>query len=251
MSERRVLASRNLALGLGKGAAVAGGLAVLMEFVDRPVARRFEAHTGAVFHLANLLTGFGEAVWWLAPSLAVFLAARFIWRNPVSAAGGLFVFMSVTVSGILVDVFKCILGRARPGLWFSKGIYGFSYFKFSSAYQSFPSGHAACAAGACAALSLVLPRYRIVWIPMGLVIGFTRVVVTAHYVSDVVAATLFSSVVVLAIRHAFLHYGLVVGDALRPDNVRADSLLAAKIVGSGSTATNAVGPAQLLVHTDQ
>lgn len=232
---------------------MAGGLAVLMEFVDRPVARRFEAHTGAMFHLAELLTGFGQAVWWLAPSLAVFLAARFIWRNPVPAAGGLFVFMSVTVSGILVDIIKFILGRARPGLWFSKGVYGFSYFKFSAAYQSFPSGHAACAAGACAALSLILPRYRIVWIPTGLLIGFTRVVVTAHYVSDVVAATLFASVAVLAVRHTFSHYGLVVGDALRPDEVRADSLLAARIVGGSGSAvpTNTVGPAQLLAHTDQ
>jgi membrane-associated phospholipid phosphatase len=238
---------------LATAAAVAAGLAVLMAFVDRPVAHYFEAHTGPVFRMAALLTGFGEAVWWLAPSLAVFLAGRFVWRNSVSAAGALFVFVSVAVSGILVDIIKVILPRARPGLWFTKGLYGFSYFKFTAAYQSFPSGHAACAAGACTALSLILPRYRIVWIPMGLLIGFSRVVVTAHYVSDVVAATLFSYVAVLAIKNRFSKYGLTIGNVLRPGDVRADSVLAARIVGAAGLAapTTAVRPARLVVDTDQ
>jgi membrane-associated phospholipid phosphatase len=240
---RRYLASGAISLATGAGVALC--LALLMRFVDRPVAERFHVHTGMLHHVATLLTGLGEAPWWLGPSLLVFGVARFIWRSPVHAAAGLFVFASVTVSGVLVDFIKLALGRARPDLWFSKGIYGFSYLQFTAAYQSFPSGHAACVSGACVALAIVLPRYRFIWVPLGLVIGFTRVIVTAHYVSDVVAATLFSAVVVLWLRDAFARRGLIIGDVSRPGAPHVTSVLAARIVGK------AVTPVPSLVQTDR
>jgi membrane-associated phospholipid phosphatase len=214
---------------------VAVGFALLMRFIDRPVAHYFQVHDGANFHLASLLTGFGEAGWWLAPALVVFVLARFVRRNPAWAAGGLFVFSSVVVSGLLADIIKFIFGRARPELWFSDGIYGFSYLQFTAAYQSFPSGDVACGTAASAALVLVLPRYRLVWITTGLAIGFSRITVAAHYVSDVIAAMLLAVLVVVAMRDVFARFGLSIGNVLRRESVLVSSALAAKVVGKNTT----------------
>jgi membrane-associated phospholipid phosphatase len=209
----------------------------MMQFVDRPLAQYFSAHAGAMFRLASFLTRFGDALWWLLPSLVLFLAARFLWRSPTWAARALFVFTSVAVCGILVDLIKLIAGRARPELWFTQGIYGFSYPHLQALYQSFPSGHAACASGGAVALSLLFPRHRRFWVAAGAALGLSRVIVTAHYLSDVVAAGLLAALIVLELWRTFARYGLVLRTAGSPGGVRLYSLLAARIVGG------AVGPA--------
>jgi membrane-associated phospholipid phosphatase len=220
------------------------GLGLMMQFVDRPLAQYFSTHAGAMFRLASFLTRFGDALWWLLPSLVLFLAARFLWRSPTWAARALFVFTSVAVCGILVDLIKLIAGRARPELWLTQGIYGFSYPHLQALYQSFPSGHAACASGAGVALSLLFPRQRPWWIAVGAALGLSRVVVTAHYLSDVVAAGLLAALIVLELRRTFACYGLVLGTARGPGSVRLHSTLAARLVGGALGGAPAVGHAR-------
>jgi membrane-associated phospholipid phosphatase len=216
----------------------------MMRFVDRPLAQYFAAHAGAVFQVAAYLTRFGDPLWWLLPSLALFLAARFIWRCPAWAARALFIFSSVAIPGILVDLIKLIAGRARPELWLTQRIYGFSYPHLQALYQSFPSGHAACATGAGVALALLFPRHRPVWVAVGLGLGLTRVVVTAHYLSDVVAATLLAALIVLELRRILARHGLVLGIPARPGGVQLHSLFAARLAGSMAVPPIAAGSVQ-------
>lgn len=54
-------------------------------------------------------------------------------------------------------------------------------------HRSFPSGHAATAAGFAIALSLTFPRGTVVFLILALFAGFQRVVSGAHYPSDVLA----------------------------------------------------------------
>ncbi|HXN09601.1 MAG TPA: phosphatase PAP2 family protein [Steroidobacteraceae bacterium] len=220
------------ALPLGLIALVTAGLGLMMQYVDRPLAHCFALHAGPLFQVASFLTRFGNALWWLLPSLALFLVARFIWRSPAWAARALFVFTSVAVCGILVDLIKLLAGRARPELWFSQGIYGFSYPHLQALYQSFPSGHAACASSAGVALSLLFPRHRPLWVAVALVLGLTRVIVTAHYLSDVVAASLLAALIVLELRRVFARHGLVLGGASSPGAVQLHSPFAARLAGS-------------------
>jgi membrane-associated phospholipid phosphatase len=229
---------RASAAGLPWGliALVTAGLGLMMQFVDRPLAQCFAAHAGALYQVASFLTRFGDALWWLLPSLALYLAARFLWRSPAWAARALFLFTSVAACGILVDLVKLIAGRARPELWFTQGIYGFSYPHLQALYQSFPSGHAACASGAGIALSLLFPRHRPVWVTVGLVLGLTRVVVTAHYLSDVVAATLLAALIVFELRRLFARHGLVLGSEFGPGAVQLRSPWAARIAGGAHLA---------------
>lgn len=221
-----------LALSWRLIAFVTAGLGLLMLYVDRPLAHCFALHAGALFEVASFLTRFGNALWWLLPSFALFLVARFLWRSPAWAARALFVFTSVAVCGILVDLIKLLAGRARPELWLSQGIYGFSYPHLQALYQSFPSGHAACASGAGVALSLLFPRQRRLWVAVAMVLGLTRVVVTAHYLSDVVAASLLAALIVLELRRVFARHGLVLGGASSPGAVLLHSPIAVRLAGS-------------------
>ena len=173
--------------------AVFAALVVMLVLVlDRQVTQLFATRSGLLYEAASVLTHLGEVPWSLGPPSLVFLVARYVLRRPGLATRALFVFASVAASGLLVDVVKALVGRARPGLWLDDGIYGFFFLRRSTVYQSFPSGHTACATGACFALAALAPCYRLRLMAAGLLIGLTRVVVTAHYLSDVLCAAALS-----------------------------------------------------------
>lgn len=135
--DRRTSAAWSRALPMALGA----GALALLSLLDRPIALQLHGLRGTeLIQVAALVTKLGQAQWWLASSLLLFLSARFLWRSPTTAARALFVFASVAGAGLASDVLKFICGRARPQLWFDHHIYGFSFFHFSAAYQSFPSG---------------------------------------------------------------------------------------------------------------
>ena len=184
---------------------------LLVLALDRQVTQLFATHRGPLFEVAAWLTHLGEVPWSLGPPALVFLVARYLLRRPGLATRALFVFVSIATSGLLVDVVKALVGRARPGLWLSDGIYGFFFLRLSNVYQSFPSGHTACATAACFALAALAPCYRRLLMVTGLLIGLTRVVVTAHYLSDVLCAAALSLLVVTLLRRLFAHRGWLFG----------------------------------------
>jgi len=186
--------------------------------LDRQVTQLFATHSGLLYEAASVLTHLGEVPWSLGPPALVFLIARYVMQRPGLATRALFVFASVATSGLLVDVVKALVGRARPGLWLDDGIYGFFFLRLTTVYQSFPSGHTACATGACFALAALAPCYRRSLLVAGLLIGLTRVVVTAHYLSDVLCAAALSLLVVTLLRRQFARRGwLFVPEAVRQD----------------------------------
>jgi undecaprenyl-diphosphatase len=82
---------------------------------------------------------------------------------------------------------KIVLGRARPD-------YGaeFTFFSLDAHYNSFPSGHSADAFVSSVFLYYLLKdsrygAYRFLPPAYALVIAVSRVVVSAHYPSDVIA----------------------------------------------------------------
>ena len=180
---------------------------LLILALDRRVTQLFSTHSGLLYEVASVLTHLGEVPWSLGPPALVFLVARYVLRRPGLATRALFVFASVAASGLLVDVVKALVGRARPGLWLEEGIYGFFFLRLTTVYQSFPSGHTACASGACFALAALAPCYRRRLMVAGLLLGLTRVVVTAHYLSEVLCAAALSLLVVSLLRRQFARRG--------------------------------------------
>jgi len=169
-------------------------------YVDIPVAKFFHSlHRDSFYALCNFLTHLGESQWYLIPSLLLF----FVYRrsDALIARASLFIFASVAASGILVNLVKMIFGRMRPKLFFNEGLYGFDWFHVGYAYASFPSGHATTLIGAWFAFALISPKYRIPFLVTGVLLALTRAVLSAHYISDILAGGALGAAVTLICYH--------------------------------------------------
>jgi membrane-associated phospholipid phosphatase len=102
----------------------------------------------------------------------------------------LYVCVSASIAIIIGDGFKYLLGRHRPIMLFEHHAYGFHFFSSKWALNSTPSGHTLRAFAILTALSFLYRRFAVVFISVAVVIGASRVAVTAHYPSDVVFGAL-------------------------------------------------------------
>ena len=95
--------------------------------------------------------------------------------------------LAVTIAMLLGETLKWFFGRFRPELLFEQGLYGFSFFADKGSRHSFPSGHTFRIFSAMTALSLVWPKARPWLISAACLVGISRVLVTKHYPSDILA----------------------------------------------------------------
>jgi undecaprenyl-diphosphatase len=117
-----------------------------------------------------------------------------------AGAGGL---VGLAVGGLANQVAKHAVCRGRPGLldgWGvdtpgARGLDGGArdaarqFFRWpclgDARFHSFPSGHATTAFAVAAALSWAVPARRRVWVAVAAGIGLSRVLLNAHFASDV------------------------------------------------------------------
>jgi membrane-associated phospholipid phosphatase len=83
-----------------------------------------------------------------------------------------------------------LFGRARPRLWLRGEPGGFFHWHWSSDYQSFPSGHTATSVAAAVILGTLLPRWRRGFTAFAVLIAASRLVLDAHFLSDVLAGAM-------------------------------------------------------------
>lgn len=169
-----------VAVGLAIGAA----LPVLILAVDKPLLLALHRLPPAANRIAWSIGEAGVFMFWVAPLLlgAVILA----WRGRSrGAALCLHAFCAAALAGIIVNVFKVLLGRGRPSLLIRDGFYGFDFLRLSSRYHSFPSGHSSVIGAIIAVGHLARPRWSLLWWVLLAVIAFCRVPAGSHYLSDV------------------------------------------------------------------
>ncbi|MBI3829168.1 MAG: phosphatase PAP2 family protein [Planctomycetes bacterium] len=180
---------------------IAAGLcACSYAYWDQPLAKYFDEHKD-LKPAAKYLTLLGDSLWYLPTSLLAFLYFRYRSKSPLWARRFGFIFLTVLISGLLALVMKVSLGRARPGEFLDSGVYGFKLFQMSPKFLSFPSGHGTTCLALAWALSFIFPRWGKLFIPLGVALAFTRVILTAHYLGDVLGGmTLgtFSAILVKA-----------------------------------------------------
>jgi len=154
----------------------------------------------------DAITDIGLAKWYEWPTGLVAVIGFILWRTkkmpekflPLWRAS-IQIFASVAGAGLFTDVLKRLFARARPVEFLQHGIYGFFHWHEAFGhntyhFQSFPSGHATTMMSLGTAITLTLPeKYRWARIPVFAftgVIAASRIMVTAHYPSDVIAGTI-------------------------------------------------------------
>ena len=98
----------------------------------------------------------------------------------------LYICICGAIAIIIGDGLKYLLGRYRPIMLFEHNYYGLHFFSSEWALNSTPSGHTLRAFTILTGLSMLYRRFTPVFISIAILIGISRVVVTAHYPSDIV-----------------------------------------------------------------
>jgi undecaprenyl-diphosphatase len=202
-------------------------LLLCMLFVDAPAAEAARRLPPSLQWAFDQITDFGKSGWFLWPTGILFLGLTFVPRERLTpiARGVLaalmvrvgFLFLAVGVPGLFVTILKRLIGRARPVVTAGADPFVFVPFKWSAAYASLPSGHATTAFSVLVAFGILWPRARAVLWLYALSIVASRIVVGAHYPSDVLAGAVTGTLGTLLVRRYFAlrHVGFSIG----PDGV--------------------------------
>ncbi len=200
--------------GVRIGTAVAATtilVAVSIESVDRSLALFLHTRDADLHAVFELIGRLGEAWGWLLLFGLAFAGLH--WGGelprlrpvvePMRALSAIpaFLFASIAASGLVVDVMKIGFGRLRPKLLFQLDLYGFTWLSWRPDHWSFPSGHTATIVALFGALWWLWPQHLLFYILAAAIVAGSRIVVGAHYPSDVMAGAL---VAVLSTRYVAL-----------------------------------------------
>ncbi len=158
-------------------------------------------------------TNVGRSNWMLIPTGAAVALALVLRRTHQSlrsaAAHGLiastigFVFVSVGGAGLITNLTKNIIGRARPTLFATEGPFSFKLFAFTPDHASFPSGHATNIFALATVIVILWPRARVLVYTVAAWVAASRVLIGVHYFTDAVAGAVIGTVFPYWVRDRF------------------------------------------------
>jgi undecaprenyl-diphosphatase len=169
---------------------VMGASMVLLDQRTVSAVARLPAWVALAF---KWLTDFGRSSWFLLPLgfciLALALSSPFMDRigrrvSAIVATRLSFLFAAIALPDVFVTVEKHLIGRRRPS---SLGPFAYDPFSWSPAFASLPSAHAATACSVAVAFGALFPQIRFHLWTYALLIMASRIVISAHYPSDVMA----------------------------------------------------------------
>ena len=109
--------------------------------------------------------------------------------------------LAMAIAGVAGTVIKRSIPRARPSV---KSELHWGGPRFSSKYHSFPSGHVGASTAFFGVLFIARRRVGLVCLPIPILIGFSRMYIGAHYLSDVVCAAVLGILCALAVAYFLL-----------------------------------------------
>jgi membrane-associated phospholipid phosphatase len=164
-------------------------------------------------------TDFGRLTWILIPTggllvLFAFLASPALPRisRGVLAASAVrlsFLFTATALPGLAATTVKRLIGRGRPLVGGSADPFLYLPLGWKVEYASLPSGHATNAFAAAVAIGALWPRTRPLMWAYAVVIALSRVALTAHFPSDVLAGAFLGIGGALLVRRWFAARRLV------------------------------------------
>lgn len=176
-------------------------------FIDEPLARYFHGASPSLRAVFAFITNFGQGGVYLVPLGLIVIAALWL-RLPALAWRSGFVFAAVAIPGLLIDIFKPVFGRARPELLFRENLFGFTWRGPHADLWSFPSGHSVTIVALATALYAIYPPAWPAYVLLALLVTASRIIVDAHYLSDVIAGAYVGFVGAWAVAAAAKHRGI-------------------------------------------
>lgn len=161
--------------------AAAGALALLRN--DSSSAQYWASHrTETNQRIANAVSCWGDFPRGWLMLLALIGGAGWFARKPNWRIAALAALLAGSAAGLQVHAIRFTVGRARPSTEAAAGFYGPT---LDRAYHSFPSAHTTCAFAVATALLLMMPLLGGPAVMAAMLVGWSRLALTAHYPTDV------------------------------------------------------------------
>lgn len=139
---------------------------------------------------ARIITDLGKAeIYYLILGLVWILA--WLFKSKIARNREVRRFCLVALGAMLFassanTILKNVIGRMRPILPLDYDPMVFVPFELHYYFQSFPSGHTATVFCWLAILHKQNPRWAMIWAPVAILVGISRVAVQNHFLSDVI-----------------------------------------------------------------
>lgn len=189
------------------GLIVAAIYFLLYQYVDLPTAVYLETYLPpALEQISRYFSLIATPKIWMALSLLGFI--YFALCNVKNKFNNLvrdilLLSSSVFIAQSIGSVLKYAIGRARPILYFNDHIYGFHFLTNDKIFHSSPSGHTLTIFALAAMASILHRRFAPLFFTIAVLVGTSRVLLTEHYISDVLFGAYFGIVCAF-----FAHYSL-------------------------------------------
>jgi membrane-associated phospholipid phosphatase len=180
--------------------------AIAMSFYFDDSVRDFlmQHQTAAMRNFMRYVSLFGD---WPTHAAAGLVLLGLAWRRGSEEWTRILLAMllAMMLAGVAGTVTKRTVPRARPSVQTDTRWGG---PRFSSKYHSFPSGHVGASTAFFAVLLIARRRLGLACLPIPILIGFSRMYIGAHYLSDVVCAAILGTLCALVVAHfLFLQIG--------------------------------------------
>jgi len=180
------------------GALAATAFAVGLGGLDQTLASWFAVPVSQTWrHVMALVSEIGRPLYWVTGLGALFVMAAFLRRRTEHLSHfhlserTFRALSALTFAGAAAyagaGFLKVLVGRSRPSLWFGDGTATWGPFGLSHDWWALPSSHAAVAAALAMTAARLAPRFGVVFFALALLVMISRVWLTAHWFSDVVA----------------------------------------------------------------
>lgn len=198
---------------------------IFLGFFDHPLSTLAHAQSTEVVNFFAEVTRWGESDWILYPSAALLVVtaivavliprrmARLALIEMIELYG--LIFVGVGLPSLAANLLKRLVGRSRPELFDSVGTLGFRPAINGYLNQSFPSGHTTTAFAAAMVLGFLAPRWFGLGLLYALAVALSRLVLDAHYPTDVLGGAVLGTLGAYAVRNYFAAQGW--GFRRRPD----------------------------------
>jgi membrane-associated phospholipid phosphatase len=109
--------------------------------------------------------------------------------------------LAMMLAGVIGTVIKRSIPRARPSVH-TEARWGGP--RFSSKYHSFPSGHVGASTAFFGVLVFARRRVGLACLSIPILIGFSRMYIGAHYLSDVICAAVLGALCAIVVAYFLL-----------------------------------------------